>query len=82
MPSLQRTIALADMHGIAVAVAEHLDFDVARLLEIFLQIHRIVAECRLGLFARRRQARSNFVVQAGDLHAASAAACRRLQQHG
>ena len=47
--ALQRAVALAEMHGVALAVAEHLDLDVARLLEILLEIDRVVAERGLGL---------------------------------
>ena len=80
--ALQRAVALAEMDGAAMAVAEHLDFDVARPREIFLEIDRVVAERGLRLGARggervetgrRRLAR--------DLHAAPAAAGRRLDQH-
>src|SRR5215470_4943338 len=38
--ALQRTIALAEMDRAAAPVAEHLDLDVARPREIFLQIDR------------------------------------------
>src|SRR5437667_12296700 len=44
MASLQRAIALAEMDGAAATIAEHLDFDVARLLQIFFQIDRGIAE--------------------------------------
>ena len=54
--ALQRAVALAEMDGAALAVAEHLDFDVARPLEIFFQIERIVAERGLGFGARGRPA--------------------------
>jgi hypothetical protein len=47
--ALQRAVALAEMDGVALAVAEHLDLDMARLLEVFLDIDGIVAEGRLGL---------------------------------
>ena len=50
--ALQRAVALAEMDGLALAVAEDLDFDMARLLEIFLEIDRVVAEGRLGFGAR------------------------------
>ena len=56
MPALQRAVALAEMDGAAFAVAEHLDFDVARPLEIFFEIERVVAERRFRLGARRWQA--------------------------
>jgi hypothetical protein len=36
--ALQRAVALAEMDRVALAVAEDLDFDVARLLEILLDI--------------------------------------------
>ena len=50
---LQRAVAFAEMDGPAAAVAEHLDFDVTRLLQIFLQIDRSIAERRFGLVATR-----------------------------
>ena len=48
--ALQRAVALAEMDGVALAVAQHLDLDVARLLEIFFEVDRVVAEggARLG----------------------------------
>ena len=54
MAALQRAIALAKMNGIALAVAEHLDFDVARLLQIFFDVDGVVAESGLGFGARGR----------------------------
>ena len=52
--TLQGTIAFTEMDGMTLAVAEHLDFDMARALEIFLDIDDIVAKCGLGLGARGR----------------------------
>ena len=48
--ALQRAVALAEMDGVALAVAEHLDLDVARLVEVLLEVDRVVAEggARLG----------------------------------
>ena len=74
MPALQRAVALAEMDGAAFAVAENLDLDVARPLEIFFEIERVVAERRLGLGARHGKRRSHFARRADDLHAAAAAA--------
>ena len=51
--ALQRAVALAQMDGVALAVAEHLNFDVARLGQILLEIDAVVAEGGLGLGARR-----------------------------
>ena len=49
--ALQRTVALAEMDSATAAVAEHLYLDVARLLQILLQIHRCITERRLGFVA-------------------------------
>ena len=50
--ALQRAVALAQMHDLAVGVGQDLHFDVARLLEIFLHIDGVVAERGLGFGAR------------------------------
>ena len=81
MPALQRAVALAEMHGVAVAVAEHLDFDVARALEIFFEVDCVVAEGGLGFRARGRQRIGSSARVARDLHAAPAAAGGGLDQH-
>ena len=81
MAALQRAVALAEMDGVALAVAEHLDFDVARPLQIFFQIDRVVAERGLGLGARGGERGGEIVLDMRDLHAAAAAAGRGLHQH-
>ena len=78
---LQRAVALAEMDGAAAAIAEHLDFDVARLLQIFFEIDRGVAERRSGLVGGGRKRQHQIVRCVRDLHAASAAARSRLHQH-
>ena len=67
------------MDGAAFAVAEHLNFDVARPLQIFLEIKRIVAERGLGLGTRRNERRGKLAFRRDDPHAAAAAAGRRLE---
>ncbi len=44
VPPLQRTVALVEMDGVAVAVGEHLHLDVARRADIFFDQHARVAE--------------------------------------
>ena len=78
---LQRTITLAQMHGVTFAVAEHLNFDMARLLEIFLDVDSIVAERGLGFRPCRCQRNAHFGSRVRDFHPASAAASGRLHQH-
>src|SRR5262252_3891498 len=46
--ALDRAFALAEMNDVAVLITEHLDFDMARLLDIFLDEYAVVAEARLG----------------------------------
>ena len=49
--ALQRAVALAQVDRVALAVAEHLEFDVARVAEVLLEIDGVVAERGLGLVA-------------------------------
>src|SRR5260370_35943375 len=49
MPALQRAIALEQVHGTAVAIAEHLDLDVPRRGYVLLDQDLAVAERRLRL---------------------------------
>ncbi len=79
--SLQRAVAFTKMDRIAVIIGEHLHLDMARPGEILFQVNRIAAEMDLGLVAGK----GNRFAETGrafhDLHAASAAAGRRLDQH-
>ena len=52
------------------------------LLQIFFEIDRIVAEGGFGLGARRRERHGELRLAIRDLHAASAAARRRLDENG
>ncbi len=81
VPALQRAVALAEVDGVALAVAEHLDFDVARPREIFLEVDGVVAEGGLGLGARSCKRLRQTLGRLSDLHAASTAAGGRLDQH-
>ena len=54
MAPLHRAIALAEMNRVAPAVAENLDFDMARRFDRALQHHRRVAERALRLGLARR----------------------------
>ena len=82
MIALHGAVALAEVHGAAVAIGEDLDLDVAPTLDQALQIHAITAErrARLGLCFGVR------AIDVGgrtrDPHAAPTAAILRLEQHG
>ena len=49
--ALDGAFALAQVDDVAVLVAQHLDLDVARVLDELLDEHAVVAEARLGLRA-------------------------------
>ncbi len=78
---LDRAFALAQIDRVAVGVGQHLDLDVARLLDELLDEHAVVGEARLGLAARRAEALARLAVVAGDAHALAAAAGRGLDHH-
>src|SRR5688572_18942131 len=44
MPALHRAVALAEVHRAPLAVRQHLDLDVARVLEELLHVDHVVAE--------------------------------------
>src|SRR5262245_61084865 len=81
MTALQGAIALAEMNGPALAVAQHLNFDMPRALEIFFDIHGVIAKCGFGLRARRREREWKLAWVAGNLHPAAAAARGRLDEN-
>ena len=78
MAPLDRALALAEVHDLAVLVAEDLELDVPRRLDVLLDVD--VADAERGLrFALRRLDRVRQVsLRAHDPHAAAAAARRRL----
>ena len=76
--TLKRAVALAKVNGAALRVAEHLNFDVTRLGEVFLQIYGIIAERGPGFDLGGADCLGKVVGPVGDLHAAAAPACRSL----
>ena len=82
MPPLHRAVALAEMDGVAVAVAEHLDFDVPGIDDGALQDHGGIAERALRLGARAAQRVRERRRIRHKPHAAPAAAGDRLDHDG
>jgi hypothetical protein len=78
---LHGAVALAQVDGVAVLVGQHLDLDVARVLEVFLHVHRRVVEGRgrfgLGHLHRAQQGR----LGVHHAHAAPTATAGGLDDH-
>src|SRR5499426_2171005 len=69
------------MNKIAARVAQDLDLDVARALDIFLRQQRAVAESLLSLAPRGLDGAINRAFSSHDAHALAAAARRGLDQN-
>ena len=73
MAALDRAFALAQMDDVAVLVAQHLDFDVARLGDVFFDEQAVVAERGLRFVLRGLDRLRQF----GFGHGRCAGPCRR-----
>ena len=72
--ALQRAISLAQMHREVFAVAEHLNFDMARCGEVFFDIDFVIAKGRLALRAGGAEGRWHFLSGICHFHPASTTA--------
>jgi hypothetical protein len=79
--ALDRAFAFAEIDDVAVLVAEHLNLDVARIDDEFLDEHAVVAERGLRLRLGAREAFRHLGLRIGDAHALAAAAGRGLDHH-
>ena len=79
--ALQRAVAGTRDDDIAVLVGDHLRLDVARLVQVPLDEALAAAERRHGLAGRGVEQFGDLLDGAGHLHAAAAAAERRLDRH-
>ena len=80
--ALHRAIALAEGNGVAVRVGENLDLDVARVVEVALDVEGAVLEGGLGLAAGALEGGLDLVGASHDAQAAPAAAANGLERHG
>ena len=78
VPALDRAFALIQVDAVAVLVAQHLDFDVARLEDEFLDEDAVIAEGGFGFRLHGREAFFDVLVIIGDADALAAAAGRGL----
>src|ERR1700686_949750 len=76
---LNRALAFSQTDNVAMLVAQHLEFDVARVLDILLEIKVAVAERGRGLRLRLTVKRGQFILIAHDAHAPPATAGRGFE---
>src|ERR1044071_7108702 len=81
MPALNRAFTFAEMHDVAVMVADDLELDVARVLEVLLDVDIAVAERSFGFALRRAPQFRQVGRRADDAHATTAATGDRLDDH-
>ncbi len=77
--TLQRAVALIEMHEVAVRVAENLHFHVPRADDELLEIHLVFAERGFRLAPRGGHGLGEAALVLDDAHAAPASAPARLQ---
>src|SRR5437867_52862 len=82
MAALDRALALVKVDGRQLAVAEHLDLDVARAIEVALDVDVAPAERGLGTPGRRRERRRQVLGLVHPRHADAATAGHCLEDHG
>src|SRR5207249_8505814 len=78
--ALNRAVALAEVHDVAMLVREDLHLDVARVLQIPLHVHRSVGEVRLSLTTRRLERPLDLVGRTSHLEPLPASSRRRLDR--
>src|SRR5215469_491636 len=81
MPTLDRTVALAEMNDVAMAIGDDLKLNVARPLEILLKVHRARAECGLRFALRYQKHLRELVGVTHHAHPLAASSGCRLDQH-
>src|SRR5262245_60685847 len=81
MTPLNRTIALAQMNNIARFIRQDMKLYVTRVLQILLQIHPALTECRFTCGARQRKHSRELLIVADDPHPCAATPRRRLDQN-
>ena len=81
MPPLHRTVTLEQIHVVAMRVAEHLDFDMARPLRVLFDQHHIIAKAGDGLALARLQRLVEILGFIDGAHALASAAGAGFDQY-
>ena len=81
MPALDRALTFTEVNGVTVAVADHLDLDVARVPDVALEVHGRIAKGRARGLRRALDRRDQVLLRLDDPHADAAPATRRFEHH-
>ena len=81
VPALDGAFAFVQINHVAVGVTQHLDFDVPRLFNEFLDEHPVIAKTVLGFVAARAETFESFLVAGGHAQPFAAAASTGLDHH-
>ena len=81
VPSLYRTLPLPKVNALAILIRHHLNLDMARMLDEFLEIDSAILECGRGFSRGGFQSMPQLIFRPHDAHAAAAAARRSFNDH-
>src|SRR5207244_13047420 len=82
VPALDRAVPLPELDHVPMCIGEDLHLDVARVVEIALDVDRRVREVRLALPPGRVVRRPDLVLLPGDPESLPAASAGRLDRDG
>ncbi len=80
--ALHGAVAFPEVNHVPVRIGDHLDFHVARMLDVFFQVDVGIAEGGPGFGLGLVEGRLEGLLREGDTHAATPAAGRGLDQDG
>ena len=78
MPSLDRAVALEEVHYVSIVIAHNLNLYVLRTLKIFLKEYSAIAECSLSLALCSSDTLKQLLLVVGNSHSSTTAACGSL----
>ncbi|GAC1520906.1 MAG: hypothetical protein NVS2B8_00130 [Vulcanimicrobiaceae bacterium] len=80
--TLQRTVALADVHDVAVLIGENLQFDVLGIVEVTLRVDHRIFEVSFGFAHGRRKRGFHVAERTRDFEPLATAATGCLEREG
>ena len=81
MPALDRAFPFEKVYDISVVVGKHLKFDMPWLLDVFLQVNRLISKGRLGFSHARFKGGFQILQVADDPHSFSSASSGCFDHH-